>query len=92
MKNILAIIAIAASIQLAIMVSAHETTGNNWPADRQQFNNQDTVKKDRQSNPKNNRSNTRDKTNMPPDIRTDTARVPPPPFDTLSNPSSHRRT
>lgn len=92
MKSILAILALSGGVQLAIMANVTEVNFNAPPAAINYFNDQDTTKSKRQANPKNKRSNTRDSIGMPPDIRTDTATVPPTPFDTLSNPSRHRRT
>lgn len=90
MKNILVILALSGSIQLAIMASAAEVSFNDSKAtDTSYFNDQDTTKNKRQADPKNKRSNPRDSIGMPPDIRTDTATVSPTPFDTLSNPSRH---
>lgn len=89
MKSILAILAISGGIQLAIMANATEISYNALPAATDYFNDQDTTKSKRQANPKNKSSNPRDSIGMPPDIRTDTATVPPTPFDTLSNPSRH---
>ncbi len=91
MKNILAILALSGGIQLVIMANANEVSFNASPAATGYFNDQDTTKSKRQANPKNKRSNPRDSIGMPPDIRTDTATVPPTPFDTLSNPSRQRR-
>lgn len=91
MKNILVFLAFASAIHLAIIANAAEVNFINLPAATASFNDQDTTKTNRQANPKNKRSNTRDKTGMPPDIRTDTATVPPTPFDTATNPSSQRR-
>ena len=91
MKIILAVLAFSGGIQLAIMTNT-ELNFNTSPAAAAYFNDQDTTKSKRQTNPKNKRSNTRDSIGIPPDIRTDTATFPPTPFDTLSNPSLQRRT
>ena len=89
MKSILAVLALSGGIQLAIMANATEINYNALPAATGLFNDQDTTKSKRQANPKNKSSNPRDSIGMPPDIRTDTATVPPTPFDTLSNPPRH---
>lgn len=91
MKNILAILALASCIQLAIIAKAEEISGNTLATDNKHINDQDTTKTGRETNPKNKKQDSRDKINMPPDIKTDTASVPPSPFDTLSNPSGHKR-
>ncbi|RYE00165.1 MAG: hypothetical protein EOP54_01150 [Sphingobacteriales bacterium] len=92
MKNILVILAFASGIHLAIMANANEVNFAALTPASNHFNDQDTTKNQRQANPKNKRKNTRDSMGMPPDIKTDTATVPPTPFDTLSNPSRQRRT
>ncbi|GEM_PF-1417926 len=91
MKNILVFLAFASAIHLAIMANATEVNFVTPPAATATFNDQDTAMNKRQANPKNKKSDPREKTGMPPEIRTDTATVPPPPFDTLSNPSRQRR-
>lgn len=91
MKNLLVFLGFAGAVHLAIMANATEVNFITPPADTANFNDQDTTKNNRQANPKNKRNNTREKTGMPPDIRTDTATVPPTPFDTSSNPSGQRR-
>ncbi len=91
MKNVLVFLAFASSIHLAIMANATEVSFVAPRVAVKNFNDQDTARINRQANPKNKRSDTRQKTGMPPDIKTDTATVPPTPFDTLSNPSMNRR-
>lgn len=92
MKNILAILALAGGIHLAFSAGAEQISFSTPGTGINDINDQDTTKTRRETNPKNKKEHSRDKLNMPPDIRTDTASVPPPPFDTLSNPSRNRRT
>lgn len=90
MKNLLVFIAFACAVHLAIMANATKVNFLVAPADTA-FNDQDTTKTKRQANPKNKRNDTREKTGMPPDVRTDTATVPPTPFDTSTNPSGLKK-
>lgn len=92
MKNILVILAFAGGIHLAFSAGAKQISFSTPRTGINEMKDQDTTKTRRETNPKNKKEHSRDKLNMPPDMRTDTASVPPSPFDTLSNPSRQKRT